>query len=319
MNGAGSRSHLLPYLLLTATAFFWGGTFVAGKFAVADLPPLAVAAARFLLSWGPLAALLYFGQRGRLLPPRAALPMFALLGLTGAAIPNALIFTGLQYTSAADAALIQAALPVLAALLAALTLGERLNLRQWLGITLSLLGVAYVVGEGSLAAVLALELNLGNVMVTAAVVSWSVNGVLSKRVLARHSPLAVTTYSVFFGAIFLTALTAFATPATAWRPVGWQAVTAVVFLALFGNVIGQVWWFRGMQAVGVSRTSVFANLMPLIGIALAAVMLGERITVYHWVGTTAVLGGVLLTIWTPELLGRGPKTTGAAAVPAQPR
>src|SRR5262249_21216144 len=87
-----------------------------------------------------------------------------------------------------------------------------------------------------------------------------------------------------------------------WTVPGWQAVAALLFLAVFGNVLGQVWWFQGMRVVGVSRSSVFMNLTPLIGVAMAAVLLGEQVSVYHVIGTVTVIGGVLLTIWTPELL-----------------
>ncbi|MBI4497541.1 MAG: DMT family transporter [Chloroflexi bacterium] len=297
------RPGLLPYLLLTGTTVCWGGTFVAAKFAVADLPPLTAAAARFVIAWVPLAALLVWGQRQSLrLSLREVWP-FALLGITGPAIPNALLFTGLQYTSATNAALIQAGLPEMSALFAAAALGERLGLRQWVGILVSLLGVAYVVGEGSFGAILTLDLNRGNLMITGAVLSWSVNGVLSKLVLGRFSPLTVTTHTVFFGGLFLSALALTIGPAPAtWSRPGWAAITAVLFLAVFGNVIGQVWWFAGMRAVGVSRSAVFANLMPLVGIGLAALILGEQIAWYHVVGTLAVIGGVTLTIWTPDLV-----------------
>lgn len=293
---------ILPYLLLTGTAFCWGGTFVAGKFAIADIPPLAVAAGRFVVSWGPLALMLVLSQKGTLRLPVKDIWPFALLGLTGSAIPNGLVFTGVQYTSATNGALIQAGLPVVSALLAALMIGERLSLRQWAGILVSLLGVAYVVGEGSLATILAFDLNIGNLMVAGAVLSWSLNGVLSRQALHHYSPLAVTTHTVFFGALFLSVLCVTPAQTAPWEVPGWEAIASLLFLAILGNVIGQVWWFQGMRAVGVSRASVFMNLMPLIGVGLAAVLLGEEVTVYHMIGTVTVIGGVLLTIWSPDLL-----------------
>lgn len=298
----GTGVGILPYLLLTGTAFCWGGTFVAGKFAIEDIPPLAVAAGRFVISWGPLALMLIFGQKGTLRLPAKDIWPFALLGLTGSAIPNALVFTGVQYTSATNGALIQAGLPVMSALLAALMIGERLNLRQWAGILISLAGVAYVVGEGSLGAILAFDLNLGNLMVMGAVLSWSLNGVLSRQALHNYSPLAVTTHTVFFGALFLSALCLTPAQTAAWEAPGWEAIASLLFLAILGNVVGQVWWFQGMRVVGVSQSSVFMNLMPLIGVGLAAALLGEEVTVYHMIGTVTVIGGVLLTIWSPELL-----------------
>lgn len=293
---------LLPYLMVTGTAFFWGGTFVAGKYAVADIPPIAVAMLRFAVAWFPLAFLLVFVQKQSLRLSRSDIGIFAALGFVGAALPNALIFTGVQYTSAANAALIQAAMPVITVLAAGVLVGERLGLRQWAGIVLSLLGVAYIIGNGSFGALLALDLNAGNLMILGAVTAWALNTVFSRMAVGRYTPLQVSTHMALFGGVFLGIATLIMSPQLVWKTPGLPAISAILFVAIFANVIGQVWWISGIKAVGPSRVAIFTNLQAIFGVILATLMLGERLAAFHVVGAAAVIGGVMLMIWKPGMM-----------------
>jgi drug/metabolite transporter (DMT)-like permease len=114
-------------------------------------------------------------------------------------------------------------------------------------------------------------------------------------VLGRYSPLLATTAAYVMGTLTLVPITVITTPLFP-PPVfgsllGW---TVVSYHAVLG-AIAHVWWYRGIETVGASRTAIFMNLQPVLGIALAAALTGEQIGPWQLVGGALVVGGVALT------------------------
>ena len=143
------------YLKLVLTTFFWGGTFVAARFAMREAPPFFAASCRFLIASAVLVPLAAWQSRpeGRCFPVPGSLRQLAglfSLGLTGVFLYNAVFFTGLKFTTASNGALIVAVNPLLTAVLSAIWLRERVSPGQAAGLLLSLFGVAVVIARGSL-------------------------------------------------------------------------------------------------------------------------------------------------------------------------
>src|SRR5665647_237817 len=117
------------YIKLVITTFFWGGTFVAGKWAVGEAPPFFVAFLRFAIASVVLWALVAWRRRGS--DERFPVPegrdqwagLFS-IGLTGVFLYNFLFLTGLSWTSATNGSLIVAFNPLLTAILSAWWLKE---------------------------------------------------------------------------------------------------------------------------------------------------------------------------------------------------
>jgi len=286
------------YLKLVLTTFFWGGTFVAARFAVGEAPPFFAASCRFLIATLFLIPLAAWQSRreGRRFPLpgnfRQLAGLFS-LGLTGVFLYNAVFFTGLKLTSASNGALIVAINPLLTAILSALWLRERVRASQAAGLFLSLFGVALVIARGSLAVVTSLSFNRGDLIMLGAPLCWALYSVLGKKVLARFTPLAATAYAALFGALLLVPA-AFWEHAAAGGPLpgfSWLGWLAILQLALLGTVVGFVWWYQGVQQIGTARAAAFVNLVPLFGAVLAALILGERLVAAQiWGGLLVVVG-----------------------------
>jgi drug/metabolite transporter (DMT)-like permease len=286
------------YLKLVLTTFFWGGTFVAARFAVGEAPPFFAASCRFIIASAfliPLAAW-QSHKEGRRFPLPEDLRQLAglfSLGLTGVFLYNAVFFTGLKLTTASNGALIVAINPLLTAVLSALWLRERVSPSQAAGLLLSLFGVALVIARGSLGIVASLSFNRGDLIMLGAPLCWALYSILGKKVLSRFTPLAATTYAAFFGAVMLVpaalmehAATGGPLPAFSW--LGWLAILQ---LALLGTVVGFVWWYEGVQRIGTARAAAFVNLVPLFGALLAALILGERLVAAQlWGGFLVIVG-----------------------------
>jgi drug/metabolite transporter (DMT)-like permease len=284
------------YLKLVLTTFFWGGTFVAARFAVGEAPPFFSASCRFLIASLCLVLLTAWQSRaGRAGFPfprnlRQFLGLFS-LGLTGIFLYNAIFFTSLKLTTATNGALIVAINPLLTAVLSAFWLRERVTATQAAGLLISLAGVAVVIAKGSLDVITRLSFNRGDIIMLGAPLCWALYSILGKKVLSHFTPLAATAYASVFGAALLIpaavvehALTGGPVPHFSW--LGWLAILQ---LALLGTVIGFVWWYQGVQAIGTARAAAFVNLVPVFGAVLAALILGEKML-------GAQIGGGLLVI-----------------------
>lgn len=288
------------YLKLILTTFFWGGTFVAARYAVGEAPPFFAASCRFLIAASVL--LLLTGWQARKSGERFPLPknlrQFAglfCLGLTGIFLYNAVFFTGLKLTTATNGALVVAVNPLITVVLSALWLREKLTPAQAAGLLISLTGVATVISKGSLSVITGLSFNHGDVIMLGAPLCWALYSILGKKMLAHFTPLAATAYAAAFGAALLTPAAllehvvsgADAIPGFSW--LGWLAVLQ---LALLGTVVGFVWWYEGVQRIGAARASAFVNLVPVFGALQASLFLGERVIAAQLCGGLLVMLGV---------------------------
>ncbi|MGZ3181962.1 MAG: DMT family transporter [Telluria sp.] len=288
----------LVYAKLAATAMFWGGTFIAGRMVAHALPVLVAAAARFAVAALLLLAVAFRFEGGLpRLNRREALATMA-LGLSGIFLYNLCFLGALRTVPAGRAALFVAINPTVTALAAAVVFRERLKPRKWAGIALAFLGAAIVITRGDFAGAahdLSQSLGTGELYMLAAVCSWAAYTLVGRRALATLSPVAATTYAALWGLLFLSAGAAGQVGQVDWAAVGWSTWAAVGYLGALGTVVGFVWYYEGVKAIGPSRAAVFNNLVPVFGVTFAALVLGEPVLASMVVGGIVTVAGVTLT------------------------
>ena len=289
------------YAALTLISVLWGSYPAFAKLALVSFPPLVLVALRCAIASVFLAVLLF--RRGwsdfTALRWRDLGPL-AILGFAGIFVSTGGTYLAIAFTTASSAVLLQPATPVMVAIGARLYLGkgpggERLGRLQWAGVVCSALGVGLIITKGSWRAIMHLNLRPGDFILLAAQVGWAVYTVYGKRVLARHSPVVATTAAYILGSLMLLPLPFLTArlfaPPDFTSPVAWGVV---FYQAILGSV-AHIWWYEAVHAVGPSRSAVFMNLQPVVGVLLAWAMLGERITLSGLLGGAAVLLGVALT------------------------
>ncbi len=286
---------MLTYLKLLATMALWGGTFVAGRMLAGVVPPFAAAFLRFAIAGLLLLALLYHYERR--LPPlsRRQLGAVVLLGLTGVFGYNVAFFTGLQSVAAGRAALIIALNPVGITLLSALFGGEPLRPLRSLGVVISLCGAVLVISNGRLAALVSGGIGRGELALLGCVLCWALYSVIGRRAMYSLEPLTAVTYSALAGALLL-APAALAggvlSRAPGYPPAAWGSL---VYLAVGGTVIGFLWYYQAIRAIGAVRAGVFINFVPVCGLLLGYLLLDEPLTPSLLQGGALVIAGAWLT------------------------
>ncbi|MCL5257349.1 MAG: DMT family transporter [Chloroflexi bacterium] len=287
----------LPYLWPTVATFFWAGNFVAGRIAVQDIGPLSVGALRVAIA-SPILFLLLWWQEGKPhWPDRREAILYVSLGALGVAAFNLLYYSGMKYTMASEASLIMAVAPVTTAVLAAIFIGEKLTIWKLIGAIVSFAGVGLVVGADLGVAGYNPARLLGDALILAATLAWTGQMIISRVAMTRASPLAVAAYSGVIGMLFLVPFgvweTATGSNQTFSSMPSWGAI---LYGAIFANVLASVFWNVGIRDVGASRAAVLSNLMPVIALLLSVVLLSEVLLPMHLAGAALVLMGVWFTM-----------------------
>ena len=284
-----------PYLLLTLTALFWSGNIVLGRAIRADVPPLALAFWRWVVSLLltlPL-ALPHLRRQWPLL--RRAWKPVVVLGLLGIGTYNTFAYIALQYTPATNVVLLNSVIPVATISLAALFLKQRLRRVQWAGVLLSLFGVAAIVSRGDFIALAGMRLNVGDLWMLGAIFAWAVYTLgLQWRPEGVHPMLLLAAF-VVVGMLALA-------PAYAWEIaqgrlilVNSGALAGIAYTGVFPGFIGYIFYNRAVGEVGASKASLFIHLMPVFGTLLAALFLAEIPRPYHYAGIALIISGIYLT------------------------
>jgi drug/metabolite transporter (DMT)-like permease len=276
---------------MVAVACIWGANFTFVKFGTRVLAPLAFNGVRVALAALALTAIA-LTRPGERPAPRELLALLA-MGMLGNGLYQVLFVEGVARTRASDAALVISAGPAFVALLGWLRGTERISPRAWVGIALSVAGVALVVLSASGPAA-GESTVLGNALVVAGSLCWAVFTVLLKPYTHRVDGLHVSAATMAGGAFALLAVAAPSILATPWagaRPSAWGAI---LYSGIAGLVIAYLFWYRGVRVLGPTRTAMYLNLQPVVALAVAWAALGERPGLPQLVGATGVMTGLVL-------------------------
>jgi drug/metabolite transporter (DMT)-like permease len=291
--------HRRAYLLLFLTTLFWAGNAIAGKLALGHVSPMLLTAARWGVAFGVLA---WLGRERWVIDwpaTRAKLPLLALLGALGFAAFNIALYSALNYTSAINASIEQAGIPMLIFILNYALFRLHATIGQIVGFLLSAAGVALTASHGAPMRLLQLDVNFGDALMLVAVVVYSLY-----TIALRWKPVVhwQTLMIVFTGSATLATLPFVAAEfayGTGVLPdlAGWAIIA---YAAIFPSILAQIYYIRSVELIGANRAGLFINLVPIFGTLLSIVLLGESFELYHALAIVLTLGG----IWLAETSGK---------------
>ena len=289
MHGQGRR---LAIICLVVAMALWGSSFIALKFAFAELPPLWVIFGRMLL--GSVVFLLAWRWRGRVEYRRGDWKY--LLGLAACEPCLYFIFEALalQNTSASQAGMITALLPLLVAVGAYAYLGERISRTTLVGFLLAVVGAIWLslAGEPDVHAPNPL---LGNFYEFLAILCAVGYTLLLKHLSERYSAFFLTAMVAFVGSLFFLPLALVSAPFPS--EVSALGLGAVLYLGVVVTVGAYGLYNLGVSRLPASQASGFINLIPVFTLVFAMLLLGERLTIMQMFAAALVFSGVILSQW----------------------
>ena len=280
-----------PYLLLACTALFWAGNSIVARGARDFVPPVALSFWRWTLALLILLPIAWPHLRRDLPTLRASWRMMIVLGALGIGAFNTLLYTGLQTTTAVNGLLLQSLQPGLILLLGILIFSERVRLLQVMGIALSIAGALVIISKGDIGSLLALRMNTGDLVISVAVVIWSLYSVLLRKRPGVH-PLSFLATTLAVGVVVV--LPFYIAEIASGRLIENRSESwmAIAYVCVFPSLIAYLCYNRGVELLGSAAAGLYLNIMPVMGALLAAIFLGEAIRPSHFAGVTLIGAGI---------------------------
>lgn len=291
------------WLVLLGTLLLWSGNWIVARAVRDEVAPGIATVGRLLIVLAILLPFVLRSLRGKLflLTPKDWKILWA-LGLTGGGLHLALQWLGLHYTTATSGILYLSTSPIFILLMAAPLAAERIGPRQWAGVLISFSGVATIATRGEFGL---LSFNQGDLMAIASMMMWAGYTVFLR---VRRDPLSTAELIVMVCALGLV----FMTPWVAWEllynpklSLSAEGALGVLYSAIGSMLLAYAGWSYVVTRLGAARAGATMHLMPAMGVALAALFLGEYPRWFHFAGIALILAGVALSSFR-----RGPLTRG---------
>lgn len=273
-------------------AVIWGSNFTAIKYSLEDFLPLSFNALRFTLASLVMLLAAVPTLHGLKLAPGDGRRLF-LLGLLGNTCYQSLFITGMAHTRAGNAALILATTPLFTAILGRIRKQETFTGRGVSGLVLAFAGIVMIVvsgrGEVSLG-----ETVLGDSLLLASTLCWSLYTVGSKQLMHTYGPLKATTIMMTSGTPFLLLVCTPALLRQEWshvRPIAWAGL---IYSGLFAIALAYLIWSYGVRKIGSTRTAIYSNVTPIVALLVAWPALGELPTWGQLAGALVIFSGIYL-------------------------
>jgi drug/metabolite transporter (DMT)-like permease len=277
---------LTTILMGLAFALMWSSAFATARIIVAEVPPFSALALRFLISGGMAIVIArILGQSWRL--TRGQMIAVIVFGICQNGLYLGLNFVALQWIPAAVAAIIASTMPLIVATLGWAFRAERIAPLGLAGLVAGFFGVILIMGSRVQGGVDPIGIALCVVAALAlAVATLAVRGASSGGNL-----LMIVGLQMLVGSLVLApmALLTETPPAT----VGWPVIAAFAYQILVPGLAATLIWFALVARIGAVRAAAFHFLNPFFGVAVAAVLLNERLGHLDIIGVAIVMAGIL--------------------------
>ena len=269
-----------------AFAAMWSSAFTSARIIVEYAPPLIALAFRFLIS-GVIGVGIaaWLGQSMRL--SRRQWVGVLVFGLCQNALYLGLNFVAMQTIEASLAAIIASTMPLLVALAGWLIMGQRIRPLGIMGLIAGVVGVTLIMGARLQGGV---DM-FGLILCVIGVASLTIATLAVLGASSGGNVLMIVGLQMLVGsAILWIPALMFETFDITWN---WQLIVAFIYTTLVPGLVATWVWFTLVGRIGAVKASTFHFLNPFLGVAIAAVLLGERIGMLDVVGVVVIAGGIL--------------------------
>jgi drug/metabolite transporter (DMT)-like permease len=285
--------------LLTLPPLLWAGNAVVGRLVTDLVPPVTLNFLRWVLAFAivlPLGG--WVLRRGSGLWPHWR--RFALLGLLGVGLYNALQYLALHTSTALNVTLVASSMPLWMLALGRLFFNTPVTRPQLVGALLSMAGVAMVLARGDWAQLARLKLVPGDLYMVVATIAWAWYSWLLARptepASIRADWAALLLAQIVFGLGWSGLLTAGEWALTDARiQWGLPLAAALLFVAVGPAVLAYRCWGLGVQRAGPTVAGFFGNLTPLFAAVMSTLFLGEAPRLYHALAFALIVAGILVS------------------------
>ena len=282
-----------PHFLLTLTSIFWAFNTVAGRAAVGEVSPLLIVSVR----WFFVSIILSILCRNQLIETWSILnkkiKWLIFMGLFGFTGFNSAYYVAAHDTIAINLGLVQGTMPAFIIIIAWIWLKDKINFTQFLGVLTTFIAVLIVVCSGNFNALIELELNSGDIVMIFACTLYAIYAV-GLRKKPKISALPLLTFFAYIA--FLGSLPGFIYETYSNQLIlpGQKGFIILGVIIIFPSFLAQIFFMKGVEKIGPSRSGLYTNLVPVFSSLLAVFFLGEEFQFFHLLSLIMIFTGIYL-------------------------
>lgn len=290
------------FLLLALASLMWSGQGTAVKVLGRQLGPIAITFLPFYITtllFAPLLLRMRQENPGAARPSAREWGQFIVAGVGGQVLAQLGMTWGISRSLASNGAILNLLIPVMSALLASLLLKERLTALRIASLLIGLAGVVLMsVGDLRHASFGQMRFLLGNLLILGGCLGSSFYNVYCKGMMQRFSEIEILIYSYITASLASLPLLIWVEPLSfrSFQHFDWQSWTAFAFLTLFMYGASMLLFFKALQHLDVTTASASLYLVPVFGVLLAVLLLGEHLNLTAMVGAAVVLFATILVM-----------------------
>ena len=284
---------LKALLLGLVFALIWSSAFTSARIIVSHAPPLGALSLRFFLS-GILALIIALWLKQTFKLTKKQLRATVVFGVCQNTIYLGLNFLAMQWIEASLAAIIASSMPLLVALLGWFFLGQRLSTVGVLGLGLGFVGVILIMGFRLTAGIS----ELGLIYCIVGALALSIATLAVRNTNSGGNLMVIVGYQMLIGGASLSIFSIiFETYKVSFD---WELMVAFIYTTLAPGLIATVVWFWLVNEIGAVKAATFHFLNPFFGVSIAALILGEPLSLSDYFGVVIVTIGILLVQTSKE-------------------
>jgi len=290
------------FLLLALASLMWSAQGTAVKVLDRHLGPIAITFLPFYITtllFVPLLVKMKRENPSSPSPSSGDWVKFTIAGVAGQVLAQLGMTWGISKSLASNGAILNLLIPVISAVLASLMLKERITALRIASLLIGLIGVVLMsVSDWKQASFGDMHFLVGNCLILGGCLGSSFYNVYCKGLMQRFSEIEILIFSYITASIASLPLLIWVEPFSFsnFQRFDWQSWSAFAFLALFMYGASMLLFFKALQHLDVTTASASLYLVPVFGVFLAAVLLGERLNTLAIAGTIVVLCATLLIV-----------------------
>jgi drug/metabolite transporter (DMT)-like permease len=309
-SGAGTPAARV-WLALGTVYLIWGSTYLGIKFAIQTMPPLLMGSVRFLAAGGVLYLLAIrhgdtAGDRPGMRQWLAALVIGAALLVGG----NGGVILAEQYVPTGVVALFVATAPLWMAIIDRVVFGRRLPPLVIVGLVIGFGGVAFLIGAPGSGQIKL----IGAALALAAPLCWASGSVFTRHVKLPIRPLVAAAMEMLWAGVLFGVLSLLTGEVgrVHWHSISTSSVLALLYLIVFGSVVGFSAYVWLLRSAPLSLVSTYAYVNPVVAVVLGAIFVSEAVTPRVLIAGTIILAAVALIVIARNRAAASPARSAAA-------
>ncbi|MDQ3807054.1 MAG: DMT family transporter [Thermoproteota archaeon] len=292
----GQESHsqrlLIGYMSVLCAAVLFGSVFSLAKVPLSIIDPLALTAVVYTISG---LALIPFAKGSFAFERKTDYFYVFIVTIFGGILAPILLMYGLQQTAASTAAILTNGEIVFTIALSSVFFGEKPHGRIGVfAVILVVIGLVIATAEDLKALETIVQLNAGNIMILASMFMWAIDNNVSRRLTSRASPAKIAMVKSLCGGLVMIAVALALGKGDIITGIKFDMWILIVGMSIAGFGGALVLFLEGIKRIGTVRTMSMFSLTPVFGIVIAALTLGESITIFQSIATGLIILGIIL-------------------------